>query len=69
MFERQCKLKQPTDITGEIIHTALSLLRRQYGWQRTVRNPLHLAGRCAARQGNSRDRCQSRPHHPPGWLF
>lgn len=37
-FERQCKLKQPTDITGEIIHTALSLLRRQYNWQCPLRS-------------------------------
>lgn len=37
-FERQCKLKQPTDITSEIIHAALSLLRRQYNWQRPLRS-------------------------------
>ena len=37
-FERQCKLKQPTDITSEIIHAALSLLRKQYNWQRPLRS-------------------------------
>lgn len=29
-FERQCKLKQPTDITSEIIDAAVSLLRKHY---------------------------------------
>ena len=37
-FERQCKLKQPTDITGEIIDAALSLLRKHYHWQRPLRS-------------------------------
>lgn len=36
---------------------------------RTVRQQLYPAGRCAARQGDSWDRCQSRPYHSSGWLF
>lgn len=37
-FERQCKLQQPTDITGEIIEAALSLLRKHYHWLRPLRS-------------------------------
>lgn len=36
---------------------------------RTVRQQLYPAGRCAVRQGDSWDRCQSRPYHSSGWLF
>lgn len=35
--ERQYKLKQPTDITGEIIGHAMQLFRANYSWQQPIR--------------------------------
>ena len=37
-YERQCRLKQPTDITNEIIEHALSLFRTNYNWQQPIRS-------------------------------
>ena len=37
-YERQCKLKQPTDITSEIIGTAILLFRANYNWQQPIRS-------------------------------
>lgn len=37
-FEQQCNLKQPTNITNEIIGAAMCLLRKHYRWQRPLRS-------------------------------
>ena len=36
-FERQCKINHPTQLSGEIAETALSLFRRNYTWMKPVR--------------------------------
>ena len=37
-YERQCKLKQPTAITSEIIGHAMQLFRANYSWQQPIRS-------------------------------
>ena len=37
-FTRQKKLLSPTDITEEILDTAMALFRANYGWEKTIRS-------------------------------